>query len=105
MINGLFSSDFYTIFHAPNSDELIEFCNEKSKLNVRNDLFSWGKNCIVDKIFLSWEDLIDLYQPSIDVFSQRLKKKFEYTMFNPSLNLYERHYYQEIHCHNKVSTE
>ena len=76
MINGLFLSDFYSIFHAPNSDELIEFCNKKSKLDVRNDLFSWGKNCVVDKILLEWEDLIDLYQPSLEIFSQQLDKKF-----------------------------
>ncbi len=99
MINGLFLSDFYSIFHAPNSDELIEFCNKKSKLDVRNDLFSWGKNCVVDKILLKWEDLIDLYQPSLEIFSQQLDKKFNYTMFNPWLNLYEKDFYQEIHCH------
>ena len=99
MINGLFLSDFYTIFPAPNLNELIDFCNKKSKLEVRNDLFSWGNNCRIDRVLLSWEDVIDLYQPSMEVFSQQLKKKFEYTMFNPWLNLYERDYYQEIHCH------
>ena len=77
MIKGLFLSNFYTIFPAPNSNELIDFCNKKSKLEVRNDLFSWGKNCRVDRVLLSWEDVIDLYQPSMDIFSQRLKKKFE----------------------------
>ena len=43
MINGLFLSDFYTIFPAPNSDELIEFCNEKSKLEESfvNDMLEY----------------------------------------------------------------
>ena len=31
---------------------------------------------LVDKILLAWEDLIDLYQPSLEIFSQQLDKKF-----------------------------
>ena len=99
MINGLFLSDFYTIFHAPNSDELIEFCNKKSKSDVRNDLFSWGRHCKVDRVPLKWQDFIDLFKPSLELLSQELKKDFDYTMYDPWLNLYERHCYQEIHCH------
>ena len=101
MINGLFLSDFYSIFHAPNSDELIEFCNKKSKSEVRNDLFSWGKLCKIDRVPLLWEEVIDLYKPSMEILSQQLNKSFQYTMFNPWLNLYKKNYYQEIHDHHE----
>ena len=99
MIVTPFTSDFYTIFPAPNVEELTEFCNKKSKSEVRNDLFSWGKLCKVDRVPLIWEEVINLYKPSMEILSQQLNKSFQYTMFNPWLNLYKKNYYQEIHCH------
>jgi len=100
MINSPFSSEFYTIFPAPNADELIssieEVCNTKK---VDNDFYEWVKYCKVDTIPLIWQDFQDLLKPSLEILSQRLKKNFEYTMYNPWLNLYKRGYYQEIHDH------
>tara|TARA_Y100000052_G_C2906343_1_gene59815 strand:- start:39 stop:611 length:573 start_codon:yes stop_codon:yes gene_type:complete len=101
MIVTPFTSDFYTIFPAPNVEELTEFCNKKSKSEVRNDLFSWGKLCKVDRVPLLWEEVIDLYKPSMEILSQQLNKSFQYTMFNPWLNLYKKNYYQEIHDHHE----
>ena len=100
MINIPFPSEFYTVFPAPNSDELIsvvdEVCNTKQ---VDNDFFEWGKLCKVDRIPLLWQDFIDLYKPSIDVFCNQFSKDIKYTMYNPWLNLYKKGYYQEIHDH------
>ena len=43
MINIPFSSEFYTVFPAPNSEELIskidDVCNSQQ---VDNDFFEWG---------------------------------------------------------------
>ena len=46
------------------------------------------KNFALDLSTVTTEDLV-----------KTLDKKFNYTMFNPWLNLYERGYYQELHCH------
>jgi len=100
MINIPFPSEFYTVFPAPNADELIsvidEVCNTKQ---VDNDFFEWGKLCKVDRIPLLWQDFIDLYRPSMDIFCKKFNKDIKYTMYNPWINLYKRGYYQEIHDH------
>jgi len=95
-----FPSEFFTLFPAPNSEELIskieEVCHTKK---IDNDGREWGKACKVDTIPLSWKDFLELYQPSIEVFCKIFKKDFKYTMYNPWLNLYKKGYYQEIHDH------
>ena len=59
----LFDTHFYIHFRAPNADELISFLNEKNEVN--NNKFTWGKNCIVDKIPLkSTPDIVNLLTPS-----------------------------------------
>ena len=64
-----FTSEFFTLFPAPNSEELIskieEVCHTKK---VDNDGREWGKACKVDTIPLLWQDFLELYQPSIEVF-------------------------------------
>ena len=53
MINIPFSSEFYTVFPAPNSEELIfkidDVCNTQQ---VDNDFFEWGRYCKVDRLSL-----------------------------------------------------
>ena len=100
MINIPFSSDFFTLFPAPNAEELISSIEEICKTKkVDNDFRDWGKTCRVDTIPLLWQDFLDLYQPSIEVFCHLFKKDIKYTMYNPWLNLYKKGYYQEIHDH------
>ena len=100
MINGLFFTEFYVIFRAPNADELISTIeNVCDTHEVDNDYFSWGKHCIVDRIPLRWENFNDLLIPSMKVFAHKLEKDFDYTMFDPWLNLYKKGYFQEIHDH------
>ena len=100
MINVPFSSDFFTLFPAPNAEKLISSIEEICKTKkVDNDFRDWGKTCRVDTIPLLWQDFLDLYQPSIKVFCEIFKKDIKYTMYNPWLNLYKKGYYQEIHDH------
>ena len=101
MINGLFFTEFYVIFRAPNADELISTIeNVCDTHEVDNDYFSWGKHCIVDRIPLRWENFNNLLLPSMKIFGQKLEKDFDYTMFDPWLNLYKKGYFQEIHDHS-----
>ena len=41
--------------------------------------FEWGKRCDVNRILLKWEDCIDLYKPSLDVFANKLNTKFNFS--------------------------
>ena len=109
MITFPFKSEFYTVFPAPNAEQLIsvidEVCNTKQ---VDNDVFEWGKLCKVDTIPLLLQDFLDLYQPSVKVFCQLFKKDIKYTMtmHNPWINLYKKGYFQEVHNHkgNDISS-
>ena len=59
MINIPFSTEFYTVFQAPNADEFIsaieDVCNTKK---VNNEIFEWGRYFKVDRIPLIWLDFI-----------------------------------------------
>ena len=100
MLVAPFTSEFYTIFPAPNADEFIDSINEScNSKKINNDHFIWGTYCKVDRIPLSWKDTIDLYKPSIELLYKEFSKSFSYTLFDPWINLYKRGYYQEIHAH------
>ena len=46
MINIPFSSEFYTVFPAPNSEELISKIDDVyNTQQVDNDFFEWGRYC------------------------------------------------------------
>ena len=107
MLTAPFVSEFYTIFPAPNADELIEFVNKTSDTkDIDNDHFEWGSKCKIDRIPIPWQDAIELYQPSMELLYKELSKSFSYTFFDPWINLYKRGYYQEIHAHkgNDISS-
>ena len=76
MINIPFSSEFYTVFPAPNSDELIskidDVCNTQQ---VDNDFFEWGRYCKVDRIPLIWQDFLDLFEFARFAFTNPLAQK------------------------------
>ena len=75
MINIPFSSEFYTVFPAPNSNDLIskidDVCNTQQ---VDNDFFEWGRYCKVDRIPLIWQDFLELLKPSLEILSKKLNK-------------------------------
>tara|TARA_B100001769_G_C21832491_1_gene452080 strand:- start:98 stop:658 length:561 start_codon:yes stop_codon:yes gene_type:complete len=100
MLVAPFTSEFYTIFPAPNADELIDVINKICDTkDIDNDYFDWGSRCKVDRIPLSWKDTIELYKPSIELLYEKLSKSFSYTLFDPWINLYKKGFYQEIHAH------
>ena len=107
MLVAPFTSEFYTIFPAPNADEFIDLIDQACKnKDIDNDHFDWGNKCVIDRIPLSWKDTIDLYKPSIELLYKELNKSFSYTLFDPWINLYKKGYYQEIHAHkgNDISS-
>ena len=100
MINFLFGSSFYIKFSAPNKDEIIKSINLHVQLDdYDDDKFNWGKRCDVSRIPLKWEDFIELYKPSLDILSNKLKSQFNYTIYNPWINLYKFGQHQEVHDH------
>ena len=104
MLVAPFTSEFYTIFPAPNADEFIELI-DKSK-DINNDHFDWGSKCKIDRIPIPWQDAIELYKPSIELLYKEFSKSFSYNFFDPWINLYKKGYYQEIHAHkgNDISS-
>ena len=96
----IFASNLYTKFKAPNSDEIMDAVNLHVQLDDYDDhKFEWGKRCDVNRILLKWEDCIDLYKPSLDVFANKLNTKFNFTIYNPWINLYKFGQHQEVHDH------
>ena len=107
MLTAPFVSEFYTIFPAPNADELIEFVNKTSDTkDIDNDHFEWGSKCKIDRIPIPWQDAIELYKPSMELLYKEFSKSFSYNFFDPWINLYKKGYYQEIHAHkgNDISS-
>ena len=100
MLVAPFTSEFYTIFPAPNADEFIDKINKSCNTKkIDNDHFDWGDKCKIDRIPLSWKDTIHLYKPSMELLYKELNKSFSYTLFDPWINLYKRGYHQEVHAH------
>lgn len=99
MINFLFGSSFYLKFQAPNSKQIIDSINEHT-LNVSTSELEWGKRCDVNTVILNWKDFINLYKPNLDIVSDRLNSKFNFTMYDPWINLYKTGQFQEIHDHS-----
>ena len=96
----LFKTNFYFKFKAPNSEQLNSKIEEISLDRIANHVFGWGNdNCLVDKIPLSWTDWLDFFAPSLDLLSKELKYTGGYNVSDPWLNVYTKHYHQEIHDH------
>ena len=94
----LFDTQFYIHFRAPNADELITFLDSKNKIN--NDVFKWGKNCIVDRIPLrSTPDVVNLLTPSLIKLAEELNHKGSFFLFHPWINVYNEYSHQEVHEH------
>ena len=96
MIN-IFNSDMYWVYEIPNFDEIMNFVDEQTVID--NSKFNWGNLCKVDRIPLNRDDTAHLLKPSTDLFCQEFKTKFNFRLFDPWINLYERGYYQEVHDH------
>jgi|TARA_B100001109_G_C18637333_1_gene368897 hypothetical protein len=96
----IFASNVYTKFKAPNSDEIMDAVDLHVQLDNFDDYkFEWGKRCDVNRILLKHEDFIDLYKPSLDVFADIIGAKFNFTIYNPWINLYKFGQHQEVHDH------
>jgi len=95
----IFQSNFYTIYQAPNADDLIKFIGGYDETSIDNSQFNWGKMCSSDKISLRWEDCMELLTPSINLFSKEFNVNFNYALCNSWINFYKRGDHQEVHGH------
>ena len=98
-MNYIFKANFYTIYQAPNADELINTINTYTEDSINNGQFSWGDKSSSDKIPLEWQDYMELLAPSIELFAEEFKVIFNYTLYDPWINLYKRGDHQEVHGH------
>jgi len=98
-MNYIFKSNFYTVYQAPNADELINKINTYNEEHIDNDHFTWGSKSRSDKIPLKWEDYMELLEPSIQLFGKEFNVNFNYTLYDPWINFYKRGDHQEVHGH------
>ena len=96
----IFPTSFYSIFQAPNKDELDAAISKYDESHIDNSKFSWGKECVVDRIPLKKEDWIELMMPSLFTLGQEYGQKFKFNITDPWLSYYKRGSYQEVHDHS-----
>ena len=92
-----YESYFYSLFQAPNYEELTEFVNSKDEVYVDSP---WTNRCSVKTISCKWEECLQLLAPSVSKFANTLEKSFSWSMQDPWINCYQRGDYQEIHGHD-----
>ena len=96
----IFPTNFYIQFQVPNAKEIIETLDYYDESHVDNSKFTWGSKSSSGKIPLKWENYIELFKPSLDIFANEFNSYIDYTMYNPWLNLYKRGDFQEVHDHH-----
>ena len=102
MTSYIFPTTFYWQFKAPNAQEFIDKIDAVAKEeNIDNSPFNWGKECVIDRIPLKWQDWVPLVTPSMHLLGKKLGKKFQFWMFDPWINYYKRGAYQEVHDHDR----
>jgi len=87
----MFEVDRYTMFTAPNAEELTQFV-----MSLEGDT---GEE--VDKIELLWQDVRELIIPSVNHLSRLHKKAIDYDPTDPWVNLYNEGGCKEIHDHHE----
>ena len=97
--NIIFPTNFYVHFQVPNAKEIIEIINCYDESYIDNSKFTWGSRCSSEKIPLKWENYIELFEPSFDIFANEFNLSIKFKMYDPWLNLYKRGGFQEIHDH------
>ena len=63
--------------------------------------FPWADACELKTISCPWQEIGELIEPSVEMFSKELGKPFRYGYGNGWINCYERGSFQEIHCHQE----
>ena len=96
----IFPTNFYIQFQVPNAKEIIETIDYYNESHIDNSKFTWGSKSSSGKIPLKWENYIELFKPSLDIFANEFNSYIDYTMYNPWLNLYKRGDFQEVHDHH-----
>ena len=100
MLTNICQTSFYWHFRAPNAEEILKKIEEYSEKDADNSRFSWTQVCIVDLVPLLAEDWIDLIKPNLDHISNIMNVNCEYILYDPWLNFYKRHSFQEVHDHD-----
>ena len=78
---------FFVKFKAPNQEELTNFVLNKEEVYYS---FDWAKNCGVNTISCTWQETMELFRPSVNEFANHIGKTFNWTIYNPWINCYER---------------
>ena len=99
MIEVPFYNDFYSIITPENKDEIVKHCLDPS-LELPNEKFEWGNNCISEKVALKLTGFTELLKPYvIAVLNEMVDVDYTFTLDEVWKNTYHRYYHQEVHDH------
>ena len=91
-------NSFFVKFKAPNCEELTNFVLNKEEVYHS---FDWAEDCEVKTILCTWQETVELFKPSVHEFANHIKKTFNWIIYPPWINSYEKGGFQEIHDHAK----
>ena len=99
LIEVPFYNDFYSIITPENKDEIVKHCLDPS-LELPNEKFEWGNNCISEKVALKLTGFTELLKPYvIAVLNEMVDVDYTFTLDEVWKNTYHRYYHQEVHDH------
>ena len=102
MIRNIFSSNFYSLFSAPNKEEIIKSLKNIKVDSVATKEIKWNSGCNVDVEVLDTSVLANILAPSLKIFLSELgygKKDVPIKVLSGWRNIYQKGGFQETHDH------
>ena len=102
MIRNIFSSNFYSLFSAPNKEEIIKSLKNIKVDSVATKEIKWNSGCNVDVEVLDTSVLANILAPSLKIFLSELgygKKDVPIKVLSGWRNTYQKGGFQETHDH------
>ncbi len=92
----IFETNFYWKFQAPNAQQFIDKLNSVPN---KNDDYTWGDACKIERTKLNWKEYAQYLTPSINIVKKNFKEEMSFILSHPWLNFYNRGFFQEVHDH------
>ena len=102
MIRNIFSSNFYSLFSAPNKEEIIKSLKNIKVDSVATKEIKWNSGCNVDVEVLDTSVLANILAPSLKIFLSELgygKKDVPIKVLSGWRNTYQKGGFQDMHDH------
>jgi len=106
VIQSIFVNNFYSLFTAPNKEEIFKGLKDAKVDTIASERICWNKKCNVNVEVLEGNEIGDLFVPSLKVFFEEIGTKVGKMEFCEIWrNTYHKGGHQEIHDHCNGSGE